>query len=441
MLATENISNRLTEITCPTLIVHGTNDPAVSIESAREMATKFCGLVELVEIANARHSAILTHNDHVAAAIETFIKRSNNFRFSEPFPRKIASHICSIDTPNNIVSQQSEKHVSLHWNAHPHWPWRSFMQQHQQFLTIRRVVTASVVTLSALTISILTNPFTATAEAKPAKSVSLTAATKTVKTDRITMAYRQFGRGPDMVLVTGFSCTMDDWDPILLDKLAKTHRITVFNHDGVGGTQASGVKDLTAHTLAEDMSSLITNLKLKRPDIVAISLGAIVTQDFAINHPAQLNRLVLGGSATSGPAFVPPGPEIFAALQDVESPVHDIWKYFFTAENQNRIAPWIARTKQRTDYHEMTIPESLPMRAVLSAFLQTPTPQNLEAIQARTLVAVGANDIVTLPANSKYIADHIPGAQLITYTGAGHAFSEQYAQRFAADINTFLKKR
>jgi pimeloyl-ACP methyl ester carboxylesterase len=291
------------------------------------------------------------------------------------------------------------------------------------------------------TVSTVTYSGGALAATRSVPSPSINATTKTVKTDRIRMAYRQFGKGRDLVLVTGFSCTMDDWDPILLDALAKTHRVTVFNHDGVGGTQASGVKGLNAHNLAEDMSSLFKALRLNKPDIVAISLGAIITQDFAINHPDQLNRLVLGGSATSGPAFVPPGPEIFAALGDVKSPVHDIWKYFFTSENQTRIKPWIERLKQRPDYREMTIAESLPMRAVLNAFLQTPTPQNLSAITARTMVAVGEQDIVTLPANSTFIADNIPGAVLVTYPGAGHAFSEQYATRFADDINTFLKKK
>jgi pimeloyl-ACP methyl ester carboxylesterase len=303
------------------------------------------------------------------------------------------------------------------------------------------VAAALLSTLTFSTVGTIAGSTAAVAATRSPKSLSLAAKTKTVKTDRITMAYRQFGKGRDLVFVTGFSCTMDDWDPILLDALAKTHRITVFNHDGVGGTQASGVKDLNARILADDMSSLFKALKLNKPDVVAISLGAIVTQDFAINHPDQLNRLVLGGSATSGPAFVPPGPEIFAALEDTKSPVHDIWKHFFTTENQYRIAPWIARLKQRSDYREMTITESLPMRAVLGAFLQTPTPQNLAAIKARTMVAVGENDIVTLPANSKYIADNIPGAVLVTYPGAGHAFSEQYAAKFAADINTFLKKK
>jgi pimeloyl-ACP methyl ester carboxylesterase len=279
------------------------------------------------------------------------------------------------------------------------------------------------------------------ATAKPStKSVSVVAATKTIKTARITMSYRQFGKGTDLILVPGYSCTMDDWDPQFLDVLARKHRVTVFNHDGVGMTQAGGTP-ISEHILAEDMSSLIATLKLNKPNVLGLSLGGIISQDFAINHADQMNRLILAASTTNAKGIVPPSQAALASLGDTTTPIQQTWKLFFPDNHQDRIAPYIARLSKRADYHAMTIPESLGMRGVIGAFVQNPNPQNLGAIKTRTLVAAGELDQVTRAENSKYISTQIAGSELVIYPDSGHAFHEQYALKFGKRVNEFLAKK
>jgi pimeloyl-ACP methyl ester carboxylesterase len=52
------------------------------------------------------------------------------------------------------------------------------------------------------------------------------------------VAYRELGSGPPLVLITGFSATMDDWSPGFVDSLAVDHRVIELDNAGVGRTMA-----------------------------------------------------------------------------------------------------------------------------------------------------------------------------------------------------------
>ena len=50
------------------------------------------------------------------------------------------------------------------------------------------------------------------------------------------VGYRVVGSGTPLLLITGFSGTMDDWSPAFVDALASRHRVVVFDNAGVGVT-------------------------------------------------------------------------------------------------------------------------------------------------------------------------------------------------------------
>jgi pimeloyl-ACP methyl ester carboxylesterase len=270
------------------------------------------------------------------------------------------------------------------------------------------------------------------------RSPSVHARTQIAHTQRLDISYRQFGRGTDLLLVPGFGCTMDDWDPLFLDALAVNYRVTVFNHDGVGATRASGAQ-LSIHVLAEDTANVITALKLRTPDVLGWSMGGMISQDLVINHPGLAHRLVLAASIPGGPASAPPSAAAIAALQDTTSPVQNIWTQFFPADKQDEIARWNTRIHWRNDYHAMTVPESLPLRGALVGFLQGQVAPELGRITVPTLVADGIRDSVTPPANSLALAEAIPHAELVVYPDSGHAFIVQYPNAFAARVHRFLQ--
>jgi pimeloyl-ACP methyl ester carboxylesterase len=69
----DDITDRLGEIGCPALIVHGTSDVAIPMDKAEVLRDGLGGRVELVAIEGAPHAANMTHPEPVNAAILRFL--------------------------------------------------------------------------------------------------------------------------------------------------------------------------------------------------------------------------------------------------------------------------------------------------------------------------------------------------------------------------------
>src|SRR5438445_10944448 len=62
---------------------------------------------------------------------------------------------------------------------------------------------------------------------------------KKVHVGDIDVAYKTFGRGDPILLVSGASNVMDAWDPTVLRDLSSNHTVIIFDNRGVGNTTAS----------------------------------------------------------------------------------------------------------------------------------------------------------------------------------------------------------
>jgi 3-oxoadipate enol-lactonase len=72
LMGRDDITSRLPEITCPALVVHGTEDTALTMEAAELMASLLPGCDGVVKVSGA-HAANLTNPVPVNAAILTFL--------------------------------------------------------------------------------------------------------------------------------------------------------------------------------------------------------------------------------------------------------------------------------------------------------------------------------------------------------------------------------
>ena len=67
------------------------------------------------------------------------------------------------------------------------------------------------------------------------------------------------------------------------------------------------------------------------------------------------------------------------------------------------------------------------------------TCKQLNNITQPTLVIVGTDDNLTVPANSLLMTGKIPGAWLVQIKGGGHGLMFQYPEVFSNIVLTFLK--
>src|ERR1700722_12043867 len=138
---------------------------------------------------------------------------------------------------------------------------------------------------------------------------ALTAPIRVVRTSAGTIAYRELGSGPVLLLITGADASMDGWPPSFVDALATQHEVVVFDNAGVGRTSAVPASALLSVTaMASQTSALISALGLGRPAVLGWSMGGMIAQALAVSHPAQVSRLILAASAAGTGKAVPLPP-------------------------------------------------------------------------------------------------------------------------------------
>jgi pimeloyl-ACP methyl ester carboxylesterase len=71
----DDITGRLAEISCPALIIHGTDDVAIPLARAEQMRDGLAGHTTFALIGGAPHASNVTHPDAVNTEIENFLHR------------------------------------------------------------------------------------------------------------------------------------------------------------------------------------------------------------------------------------------------------------------------------------------------------------------------------------------------------------------------------
>ncbi|MFD8719126.1 alpha/beta fold hydrolase [Streptomyces sp. NPDC059629] len=261
----------------------------------------------------------------------------------------------------------------------------------------------------------------------------------------VTYAYRSVGDETDdrpLVLLQHFRGNLDNWDPALVDALARGRRVITFDNRGVGATTGS-----TPHTvaaMAEDAVEFITALGLTQVDLLGFSLGSFVAQEVALIRPELVNRVVLAASAPQGAAGMHGwAPEVIKAVGGETPSVEGYLGVFFTsAEIGGPIAGRIFTS--RTEGHDAQTTWATRL-AQYDAVTHWGIPnhaqlQRLQAITHPVFVANGDADPMILPRYSHLLAGLLPNAELKIYPDAAHGFLFQHHEEFAADVAAFLHR-
>jgi pimeloyl-ACP methyl ester carboxylesterase len=129
---------------------------------------------------------------------------------------------------------------------------------------------------------------------------SLTVPTRYVETEGIRFAYRRWGKsgGAPLVFLNYFSGNLDDWDSQVTDSLAAEYDVVLFDNAGVAGS--SGETPGTVAEMARDTLAFCDGLGLKKIDVVGFSLGGMIAQQFALDHPDRVGRIILLGTGPRG---------------------------------------------------------------------------------------------------------------------------------------------
>ena len=305
------------------------------------------------------------------------------------------------------------------------------------YLTYSDLGTPPIATVQAFLAAAVAKAQTGTTARIPDKISIASAPVRTAHTKLGTVAYRAVGSGPPLVLITGYGGTMESWDRLFVDALARRHHVVIFDNAGVGQTQALPAP-LTIDAMASQTSALISALGLQRPDVLGWSMGSMIAQALAVLHPDQVRRLVLCASYPSNGTAIRPSQTAIDALSSANS--HKVMAVLFPPGQAAAQNTYLAST---SSYPAAPPAPAGTVTAQGHAVDQwwagtDPAGQQATTITAPTLIADGTADQLDPAANSHTLASLIPGAKLTLYPGAGHAFLFQDQAAFITQIESFL---
>ncbi|MBX5440566.1 MAG: alpha/beta hydrolase [Solirubrobacteraceae bacterium] len=259
-----------------------------------------------------------------------------------------------------------------------------------------------------------------------------------VPANGIQIGYRRFGRGPDLLLITGDTAPMSLWMPYMLAPLAERFRVTIFDNRGVGYTTDDPSVRLSVPLMARDTAALIEALGLRRPTVVGWSMGGEIALTMGALRIGRIGRIVTSGGDAGSRHTIPPPPGLIKALADPQN-VQAALDIMFPGTPAGQAAQARFIQAYLATEQETVSQQTLDRQAAAEqAFLRSDRVwKRLERIRVPTLITNGALDPAVPAANARRLARRIPGARLSVYEGAAHGMMFQDAERFAAEVARF----
>ena len=235
---------------------------------------------------------------------------------------------------------------------------------------------------------------------------------------------------------------MSYWGPDLLRRLAEHFTVIILDNRGVGHSEDPLDGPLRMSQMADDTSGLIEALGLDHPTLFGWSTGGEIALTLAERHPGQLGPIVLSGATAGGPESTPAPPELDALLasSDPADQVKLLDELFTPSGARGRDAYINGLLSMPAD--EVSAETQARQADAEAAFVASSTVADRSARSRHAvLVTDGADDRLVPTANATFIADAIPGAQLLLVPDTSHAWMLQQIDRFVAVLVAFSEGR
>jgi len=279
-----------------------------------------------------------------------------------------------------------------------------------------------------------------------------------VTANGIHIEYDTFGDGskPPLLLIMGLGAQMIVWDTEFCQQLADQGFFVIrydnrdvglsthFDDAPVPDIAAAMVGDTssasyTLSDMASDAAGLLDALGIGAAHIVGASMGGMIAQTFAIEHPDKTLSLCSIMSTTGDTAVGQPTPEALAMLtapaprtaeeaadRAVDAAKVIGGKRYALDEQRTR-----ARAVEGWNRNHDEVGFARQLVAIMASGDRTP---RLHDVTAPTVVIHGMDDPLVTPSGGEATAQAVPGAELVNVEGMGHDLPVQVWPQIIAVI-------
>jgi pimeloyl-ACP methyl ester carboxylesterase len=173
--------------------------------------------------------------------------------------------------------------------------------------------------------------------------------------------------------------------------------------------------------MASDAAAVLDAAGIESAHVFGVSMGGMIAQEFALQHPKRVLSLILGCTAAGGPTAVRAEPEAIQMLMNREK--------MSPEQAAEASVPFVYDPKTPRERIDEDIavrrpwfPSAAGYEAQLQGILGWESHSRINQIVAPTLVIHGESDRLIPPGNANLIAERIPGAKLVMIPRASHLF-------------------
>lgn len=248
--------------------------------------------------------------------------------------------------------------------------------------------------------------------------------------------YETSGKGPPLVLIHGVGASLRSWDAVAA---ALEDAFTIIRPDLRGHGQSAHIDEAwSIDRFAADIIAVMDEAGIDRAHLVGFSLGGLIGQKLAIDHPDRFDRIVLlsavAGRTEDERARVVARLDMIreGGIEAITGAATDRW---FTEEFARRHPETI--TARIAELKAVHLPSYLEAYRV---FGTTELIDSLHRINRPVLVMTGEFDQGSNTRMARAMHERIRGSELIILPGLKHSVLVEASELVAGHVRAFLRR-
>ena len=247
--------------------------------------------------------------------------------------------------------------------------------------------------------------------------------------------FESHGKGFPLLFIPGMgACHQEWWQQV--PALSKNYQVITLDNAGSGRSVHPDC-EISIPQMAEDVSHLMTHLKLKQVALVGSSMGGVIAQCCLDAFPNRIAAAVLSSTFWHVNARI---MQILSPLlKSKQTPKVRVGNVLpaLVSEKFIKEKPQLAKhyVKQAEKF---AAPREVLQRQVRAALNFTPHPLK-RTLTIPMLILVGADDIITTPEMARSLHERYPHSQLHIFKETKHLPHVEQAEEFNKIVTNFLK--
>jgi len=204
-----------------------------------------------------------------------------------------------------------------------------------------------------------------------------------------------------------------------------------FDMPGVGGSP-DPVVPYNAIMMARIANLLLDRFDIENVDVLGVSWGGAMAQQFALQHGGRVNHLILIATS-AGMLMMPGNPKALMKMADPR-------RYIDPEFMRKHFNTLYGGTDDGSDGHisRVTPPSKTGYFYQLGAMLGWTSAPFLPFMKIPTLIMMGGDDQIVPVTNGQFLNFLIPNSELFIIEDGGHLFMLSHADESIDKIKSFL---